>query len=229
MADKTFRNWIRSVLALPFLPINRIEAAVDRLREEQFDKSSPFSDKMESFKLEFCDYIEDVWLNGNYNPKIWNHWRKTKNLTNNNNEGYNSRINKLISCIHPNPWILLCTLSQELLKAEPDVLWIKDGNPPKQKVTSRYQKLIDKRDDLMAKYAKNQIEEDFYLKRMGAMSLKLARVAHKTTTTVQAQNVPGLVPHDLPGLVPDDDVESNDSLSETRPMPHCKKNHWRSG
>ena len=72
MADKTFRNWIRSVLALPFLPINRIEAAVDRLREEQFDKSSPFSDKMESFKHEFCDYIEDVWLNGNYNPKIWN-------------------------------------------------------------------------------------------------------------------------------------------------------------
>ena len=71
----------------------------------------------------------------------------------------------------------------------------------------------------MAKYAKNQIGEDFYLKRMGAMSLKLARVAHKTTTTVQAQNVPGLVPDDLPGLVPDDDVESNDSLSETRPMP----------
>ena len=55
----------------------------------------------------------------------------------------------------------------------------------------------------MAKYAKNQIGEDFYLKRMGAMSLRLARVAHKTTTTVKAQNVPGLV----------------DSLSETRPMP----------
>jgi hypothetical protein len=112
MDDKTFRNWIRSVLALPFLPINRIEAAVDRLREEQFDKSSPFSDKIENFKREFCEYNEDVRLSGNYNPKIWNQWRKTKNLNNNNNEGYNSRIIKVLySCIHPNPWILLCTLS----------------------------------------------------------------------------------------------------------------------
>ena len=87
MAEKTFRNWTRSVLALAFLPINRIEAAVDRMRDTVFDKSSPFFEKMDQFKNQFLDYIEDVWLNGNYNPKIWNQWKKTKNLTNNNNEG----------------------------------------------------------------------------------------------------------------------------------------------
>ena len=88
MAQRTFRNWTRSVLALAFLPINRIEAALDRKREEEFDKSSPYFEKMSKFKDEFCGYIEDTWLNGNYNPKIWNKWRKSKNLTNNNNEGW---------------------------------------------------------------------------------------------------------------------------------------------
>ena len=88
MNDKSFRNWIRSVLALAFLPLNQLEAAVDKKREEEFDKSSPFFDKMEAFKTIFLDYIENTWITGNYNPKLWNQWRKSRNLTSNNNEGY---------------------------------------------------------------------------------------------------------------------------------------------
>ena len=87
MNEKSFRNWVRSVLALAFLPLNQLEAAVDRKREQQFDESSPYYEKMEAFKLHFLDYIEETWISGNYNPKLWSQWRKTKNLTNNNNEG----------------------------------------------------------------------------------------------------------------------------------------------
>ena len=87
MVEKTFRNWVRSVLSLCFLPINKIEAAIDRLKDMEFDKGCPEYNKMVMFKYDFPDYIEDTWINGNYNPKIWNHWRKSKNLTNNNNEG----------------------------------------------------------------------------------------------------------------------------------------------
>ena len=81
MAEKAFRNWVRSVLGLAFLPINRIEAAADRKREEVFDKCSQYYEKMEKFKNDFLDYLEDTWIHGNYNPKIWNQWRKTKNLS----------------------------------------------------------------------------------------------------------------------------------------------------
>ena len=81
LAIAHFHLSITFVLALAFLPINRIEAALDRKREEEFDKSSPYFEKMSKFKDEFCGYIEDTWLNGNYNPKIWNQWRKSKNLT----------------------------------------------------------------------------------------------------------------------------------------------------
>ena len=87
MHEKVFRNWVRSVLSLAFLPLNQIEAAVDRKREVQFEKTSPYYDKMEGFKNKFLDYIEDTWINGTYNPKVWNQWKKTSNLTNNNNEG----------------------------------------------------------------------------------------------------------------------------------------------
>ena len=75
------------MLAIAFLPTNRLEAALDRKRDEEFDKSSPFYQKMEDFKHEFIDYMESTWINGNYDPKIWNQWKKTSNLTNNNNEG----------------------------------------------------------------------------------------------------------------------------------------------
>ena len=73
--------------------------------------------------------------------------------------------------------------------------------------------LIIKREDLMEKYAKNQIDKDFYLQRMGALSLKLARVAKKTT--VDAEN------EEASNKAPAAD-ESNDSLSETRAIPHSE-------
>ena len=85
----------------------------------------------------------------------------------------------MISCIHPNPWILLCTLTYELLRGESEALWVKDGNPSRQVMSTKYRKLAERREQLMEKFSKNLIEEDFYLQRMGALSLKLARVANK--------------------------------------------------
>ena len=125
MCFKDFRDFVRSVIALPFLPLNQIEAAIDDLNQVEFDRESPFYDEAIKFKNEFIKYMEDVWLYGNYTPKMWNHWRKPKKITNNNNEGYNSRINKIISVTHPNPWVLVCTLQKELLRAETEVLYLR--------------------------------------------------------------------------------------------------------
>ena len=125
MCFKEFRDFVRSMIALPFLPLNQIEAAVDDLKVVDFEKESPFYDEAVKFKNSFIKYFEDVWLYGNYPPKMWNQWRKSKNLTNNHNEGYNSRINKFISVTHPNPWVLVCTLQKELLRAETEVLYLK--------------------------------------------------------------------------------------------------------
>ena len=87
MSDKNFRGFVRSTIALAFLPINQLEAAVDGLRETDFDKDSTEYERMVEFRDRFLDYIEDVWIQGHFTPKLWNQWKKAKNTTNNNNEG----------------------------------------------------------------------------------------------------------------------------------------------
>ena len=69
--------------------------------------------------------MEETWIHGNFPPKLWNMWKKSTDLTNNQNEGYNSRINKILAANHPNPWILVCMLTKELIRAETETLWIK--------------------------------------------------------------------------------------------------------
>ena len=127
MNEKCFRDFIRSAIALAFLPLNQIEAAIDDLRTVDFEKDSLCYEKMCAFKTEYLDYIESTWIYGNFKPKLWNQWKKSSNLTNNNNEGYNSRVNKMLAVHHPNPWVLLCMLVKELIRAEMEALWIKVG------------------------------------------------------------------------------------------------------
>ena len=62
MRDREVRKFIRCIAALPFLPINRIEAILDQLEEITLDKNSPFFDEFEQKKLQVTDYIERVWI-----------------------------------------------------------------------------------------------------------------------------------------------------------------------
>ena len=70
-------------MAIPFLPIDLICAALDKLQEYEFDQSSPFLDKMVKFKEYFLLYIEETWLHGSYPPRMWNYWMKPSGVTNN--------------------------------------------------------------------------------------------------------------------------------------------------
>ena len=106
MNDKVFRDFIRSVIALPFLPMNQMEAAIDELRELEMDKESDTYEEISQFQQKFLDYVESTWINGSFAPKLWNKWKKCSDLTNNQNEGYNSQMNKILFSTHPNPWVL---------------------------------------------------------------------------------------------------------------------------
>ena len=119
MKNKNFRNFIRSIVAIPFLPLDQIQGALRALARTEF------TGDLERQKFKTLEYVETVWIFGQFPPKMWNLWGKTKELTNNRNEGYNSRINKLVGASHPNPWILLCKCVKELLKAETDTIYIK--------------------------------------------------------------------------------------------------------
>ena len=60
--NKLFRQFVRCVAALPFIPVNLLERSLDELRELAFDKDNDQHEQMEQFKLTFCDYIEETWI-----------------------------------------------------------------------------------------------------------------------------------------------------------------------
>ena len=60
--DKKFKYFIRAACALPFIKVNELEAAIDELREYDFDNSSPYYKDACQFRDSFLDYIEEVWI-----------------------------------------------------------------------------------------------------------------------------------------------------------------------
>ena len=87
MQDKQFNRFVRMVMALAFLPINRLEPALDRLREYSFSLTSQHYEKVTQFQPIFLDYFQATWISGSFPPALWNHHNKFKDLTNNQNEG----------------------------------------------------------------------------------------------------------------------------------------------
>ena len=84
------------------------------------------------------------------------------------------------------------------------------GNPRRMKIAPKYERLIERRERLMQQFSKGEIDRRFYLKEMGAISLKADRKAKRIgpeEEVVPSSNINVSI-----------DSESNDSLSETRPF-----------
>ena len=77
------RNFVRTVSALPFLNIGRIERVLDILSGTTFNPNSPFYDAMIKFRDSFLTYFENFWIKGDFPPIVWNHEGRYKDLTNN--------------------------------------------------------------------------------------------------------------------------------------------------
>ena len=76
MQDKQFNRFVRMVMALAFLPINRLEPALDRLREYSFSLTSQHYEKVTQFQPIFLDYFQATWISGSFPPALWNHHNK---------------------------------------------------------------------------------------------------------------------------------------------------------
>ena len=85
MHKKEFRDFVRSVIALPFLPIDQIEAAINKLRLMDMD----MDEKMSKFQEYLLDYMEGTWVRRSFAPKLLNMWRKAADLT---KTSYNSHM-----------------------------------------------------------------------------------------------------------------------------------------
>ena len=165
--DSKFRKFVRCVVGLPFLPVNDLQKAVDWLETWKFDHPDH-----ELFQREILAYITRFWINGPFPPQVWSVWARKRHNTNNHHESYNSRLNKMLHCFHPNPWILLMTIVKELNKSESDVdALIRAQKFPNQR-RKNYQNLMEQRKGLKRNYKLKKISMEKFLSEIGALSLK---------------------------------------------------------
>ena len=69
---------------------------------------------------ELVDYFSATWVNGNFPPLHWNYFNQHQPRTNNNVEGWHSRMKKIISKPHPNifAWIKFVQREESVTKAK---------------------------------------------------------------------------------------------------------------
>ena len=95
--DDHFYEFINHCSGLSHLPIEDIEAGLVYI-EKKFE----FEDvEATEFKADFIQYIQDFWIQGCLPPRVWNVFGRSEDLTNNNQEGYNSKFNKELKETHP--------------------------------------------------------------------------------------------------------------------------------
>ena len=99
-----FSSFIKATLSLPFVPLERLDQALDILRSLQ-QKIKP--KKAATFAKQFLKYIEKTWINSKrFPPKTWNFFMYDGVTTNNFAEGYNSRLShKKKLGKHPNCYL----------------------------------------------------------------------------------------------------------------------------
>ena len=88
------------------------------MRKVTFTSSSPHVTQFLRTRPRLLTYYEKTWLRGSFPLAMWNLYNKVTHLTNNPQEGYNSKLNKLVQTHHPNPNVLLHHVTNLLNDAE---------------------------------------------------------------------------------------------------------------
>ena len=143
------QKFVKQSIGLSALPLGDLEIGVQWLKDNVlFD-----DEKLDGFKGDFLSYIETYWVNGCFPPFVWNTWGRTDDYTNNNQEGYNSKMNKELKQIHLSPGILLCFLRDQIILNEIKMVEAVVGEPkPRQQV--KYRKNKKKRTNLKINFEK---------------------------------------------------------------------------
>ena len=223
--DLSFQYFIKECGALAHCPLNDIEEGL-RIIEAKYNFDD---DEGQEFKAYFIKYIRDFWINGVFPPQIWNCWARSQDLTNNAQEGYNSRTNKTIKQVHPSPGILLCHIRNEIKLSEQTVREARIGIE-KPRAQPLYRKLAERRLKI------KKIYQDEKKKGVANLSEFLSNIGHnamssiscgrtdelKKTTRARASLVTGEDGHghDVSTWIP---VGQND-LSVLEQPSHCYNN-----
>ena len=116
------RHWFRLFIGLCFLPVPQVMNGFVAIQNQH----TPNNDKCRLFNA----YFLDTWLTGQFPIPLWNHFRTDVPRTNNNCEGYNSRLKKRACKAHLNIYELILLFKDEHANKEAYLLQINEGHRP---------------------------------------------------------------------------------------------------
>ena len=97
---------VRRASALPMLPLDKVEDVwVETIADSSQD------DKVTLL----MDYVTNTWIEGPWNPGMWNHFGNGNYRTNNYLEGWHHKINQVAKKSHPNIFEVVGLLKREQL------------------------------------------------------------------------------------------------------------------
>ena len=115
-------KWFRLFIGVAFAPSAQVTTAFALIKEHY----APNCRGCKEFNL----YIFDTWLTGSYHVPIWNQFRAEVPRTNNDCEGYNSRLAKRALKPHLNVYEFILLFRDEQLNKEAYILQIEEGQQP---------------------------------------------------------------------------------------------------
>ena len=168
------------MIGLPYVPLERMDKAVDILKKLAKVNTGP----RRKFCKEMLEYLRKTWLDGSIPRKVWNMYDHKGVSTNNNAEGYNSKLGaKKQLSKHPNPYTLVEEIKNQLSETS-DTVVAETTNNKKRRVNKNSETLREARKGLMKDLSKRNIELESYMVQIGAKTLKYQPRVMNTWTRI---------------------------------------------
>lgn len=113
--DNTFdlKTWVGKVIALALIPVDKVDDVwIELLDGVPIAVDSAAATAFNENVTKFCDYVTENYIDTDLFPKpLWNQYEAEKR-TNNDCEGYNSKLSKFLNS-HPNIWRFIIKIQSE--------------------------------------------------------------------------------------------------------------------
>ena len=165
-----FQRFVRSTLSLPFVPLERLEEALNILKNLAQKLKTK---KEKKFAKDFLKYIQTTWINSDtFPPKTWNFFKPdVKISTNNYAEGYNSRLShKRKLGDHPNVYLFASVIKDELEEGADDALYSESGNTVKRSKPKKFVTVKKRKAKLMEDLHERNIKLIDYMDSIGGLN-----------------------------------------------------------
>ena len=123
-SDHRVRRFIKGLMALPFVPLDQIQHALDILRADlppPGSENRPLIDRLEQ-------YFHRTWINGPFPPLIWNCHQNFSLRTTNHVEGWHRKLNAKIKVAHPTIYKFIRHMQEEESSSSNRMLELDNGH-----------------------------------------------------------------------------------------------------